>query len=157
MNPFISQGFSFFAPKPIDHDDDFFIRGEEKPGHWTPWLDVGQYLTDKIAANRLSNFDLIAQSVRNQTLNAASLADPKVRKKVSNLYSYASVQYLERTGFAFLRYEYPHENLLRVQTGIEQRVFPRFTRRFENRSHSHVTFFFLGTDAAPRDVAQIRW
>jgi hypothetical protein len=157
MNPFVAQGFSFFAPIPLERDEDFFIRGEDSVGHWTPWLNVGRYLTDKIRANRLSNFDLVAQSVRNQTIDALTLDDQKVTGKKVDFYTYGAVKYLERTGFSILRYEYPEKRISRVQTGIEQRIFPRFTKRFEDDSHSRRRFFFMGTDVPPQDVVGLHW
>ena len=155
--PVLSQNWSFFAPTPLEHDVYVLARAQDASGKWTSWMNVSQFVGGKIKRNRFSNFDLLDTGLHNEVLNTASYDVAHMRARKQNMYSLDPVRFIARTSMSFLEYEYPNRHFTRLQCGVLQRLFPRFTKRYDNDDKDKRTFTDLGTEAAPTDVAVIRW
>ena len=157
VGPLLAQHWSFFAPIPVDKDVEYLIRGRDKGGQWTPWINISRITTEKIQENRASNFDLIVTGIHNAVLDAGSYNVPKLRREGQSMYTYRSVLYLARTGTSLLESLFPARSFVQIQSAIFISEFPRFTKRFESNRDSRRFFIDLGKEAAPNDVAVIRW
>ena len=156
MGARLVQNWSFFAPTPIDRDNDFVVRGELTDHRVTPWFDVSRSLQETVHANRLSPYQLLATGVLN-SLNDLGLAPDLVKTDTpaSVLAALPDARYLTRQGAAALNSVYPGRKFGRIQIAVMSSVFPRFSGRRLPDERSKRTLVALVWQPFPHDVAPL--
>ncbi len=125
-----SQDWSFFAPNPIDRNAYLLVRGADSSGRKTDWINVSIPLIRAVQRNRLSPYELINTGVSNAVFESKrAFSDLTKKSRKENVLKSYDLRFLYRVGAAVLLSRYAPSAVRRMQVGVLDERYPRFTRR----------------------------
>lgn len=168
--PLFLQDWNFFAPNPIDGDITIFARVQPVCDYATKcspsqWYDIEDPLIESIRRNRLSSLALIqlmlsnsavelnnqimGSKVMNWTAHGRSYWRPIIPSQIDPL----DQEILERTSASAIRGMNPNVRFAKIQVGLRQYTFPRFSRRNLPDRQVAGRLFRTNWVAFPNDIA----
>lgn len=152
------QNWSFFAPSPIDRNTYLMARAERADGSFTPWTNISVPLIEQVQRNRFSAYELVSTGVSNAVLNAAkSYVDLKKSNKTADPMTMPDLRDLYRSGASVLMHQYPGTAFEKIQIGVLDEIYPRFTHRREGDERSKRQMAAFDLVAFPHDVDTTGW
>jgi len=165
VSPYFAQNWSFFAPTPLDHSLSMVTRGEylspDGTKMQTGWVNVSDPLFTAVGRNRFTPLGMISLMLSNTVVDFKNQLSGKqdatfkrngvtyIRSVVPASVDPLDAQVMNRTGMAVLKAAHPDYRFSRVQVGIVDDTYPRFTRRNDPTAKHTASFFAVEWQPAP--------
>jgi hypothetical protein len=169
VHPFFVQNWNFFAPNPIAEDIVVVARVERCTARGkcvtSGWIDVTDPLIDSVRKNRFSSLGMISLMLSNAALEFHNdmLKSPDAKRTIhGRLYLKADIPYtidpidavvVMRTCAAAIRSTNPRIHYEKLQFGLIDYVFPRFSHRNEPDNLNGITVVATSWQPFPNEVA----